>query len=386
MKSIIYLLLCMLITFSACTQKNKKINVKTPVTDSVTQDTTNVSGLFYKRLQGTIGDKSVVVQLHKNGNDYNGSYYADGSSYELLTDTILNENEFILFINNSPDYYFDKDLQQPRLHLKRFGSGFTGEWISGKKDKTLTVKLENKYPEGSYPFTFNNYKDSIKAYPAKAKSPTAEISFYYLLANQTNESAKWLNNQLRKINEIKPDEDVLKALQKQAKTYLNGYREEIKDANATADNEMNWMNYTDYNNQNIQFNDKGFVIISNFNDNYSGGAHGNYNSSFYRFDVKNQKKLELNDLLKIDSNLLQKILEKNLRKSYNIKPTEKLTTVLFENYLKANKNFYFNENGITFLYNPYEVASYAQGQIVVFIPYSDLKDHLNIDFMKRIAN
>jgi len=53
--------------------------------------------------------------------------------------------------------------------------------------------------------------------------------------------------------------------------------------------------------------------------------------------------------------------------------------------LKPNKNFYFNDKGLAFMYNPYEVASYAQGQIVVFIPFNELKSYLVPAFAERIG-
>lgn len=381
MKNIILASLCVALSISACNQP-KKTDDNT-VTENKKDSVSTTPDIFYKRLEGTIGDKLVIINLHKSGDDYNGNYYANGSWMELLTDSIIDKNHVILFENNNPDYYFDKDLKQPRLDLTWVNKVVTGKWISGKKNESLAVNLEEKYPDGSFAFSLNTLQDSVKAFPKKEKSPMAHITFNYLLPTKADRNGDWLNNELKKINDINSDEDLLKALQKQSATYLKGYQDDIKSVNTTGDDGA-WMNYTDVTTQNVQFNDKGFVIINNFTDNYSGGAHGNYNSNFYCFDVKNQKKLALGDLIKIDSNSLQKIVEKNLRKNYNIKPSEQLTTVLFENFLKPNKNFYFNTNGIAFMYNPYEVASYAQGQIVVFIPYADLKGYLNVDFMQRM--
>ena len=93
----------------------------------------------------------------------------------------------------------------------------------------------------------------------------------------------------------------------------------------------------------------------------------------------------LSDVVKIDSNTLQGLLEKNLRKQYNIKPGDELSSVLFDNFLKPNGNFYFNSRGLAFMYNPYEVASYAQGQIVVFIPFDQLSSFVVPAFAERIG-
>ena len=137
--------------------------------------------------------------------------------------------------------------------------------------------------------------------------------------------------------------------------------------------------------QTINYNDNGYVVIDFLADAYTGGAHGNYSSTMFCLDVQNKKQLVLNDIIKIDSNTLERILERNLRKEYNIKSKDALNTVLFDDFIKPNKNFYFNANGIAFMYNPYEVASYAQGQIVIFIPYSDVKAYLVPAFAQRMG-
>ncbi|RYD70119.1 MAG: DUF3298 domain-containing protein, partial [Sphingobacteriales bacterium] len=144
-------------------------------------------------------------------------------------------------------------------------------------------------------------------------------------------------------------------------------------------------NYTDDSQQTIVYNDRGFVVIDFLADAYTGGAHGNYSSTMYCLDVENKKQMVLSDVVKIDSNTLQSILEKNLRKQYNIKPGEKISTVLFDDFLKPNNNFYFNSNGLAFMYNPYEIASYAQGQIVIFIPFTELKPYVVPAFASRIG-
>ena len=33
------------------------------------------------------------------------------------------------------------------------------------------------------------------------------------------------------------------------------------------------------------------------------------------------------------------------------------------------ENFYIDENGIHFIYDPYEIASFAAGTIDIFVPY-----------------
>ena len=43
------------------------------------------------------------------------------------------------------------------------------------------------------------------------------------------------------------------------------------------------------------------------------------------------------------------------------------------------ENFYVNEEGITWLYNPYEIAAYVVGKSEVLVDYADLLIYINED-------
>jgi len=383
MKNLIYSSFLALIIFTAC--NNPKTDKNAETAESTNNASTVLTSTFYKRLEGTIAGKPVVMHLQNADNDYSGVYYYDASWLNLSTDTLIGKDSIVLFENSFYDYYFDKDAKQSKIALKWNGNGFDGNWFN--ETKKFAVALQEKYPEGSYEFTAGMYQDSVKAIAGDAKSPVAEISFEYLKPKQNDDSGKWLDNQLKRISGIKLGAEGRETgFKKIAQAYFSDYEQQIKEQKKTGPDRgfMQWMNYTNNNQQSIDYNDNGYVVIDFLADAYTGGAHGNYSSTMYCLDVKNKKQLVLSDIVKIDSNTLQKILEKGLRKNYNIKPNEQLSTVLFDNFLKPNNNFYFNSNGIAFMYNPYEVASYAQGQIVVFIPFADIKSYLTPDFVQRM--
>ncbi|MFC3562517.1 DUF3298 domain-containing protein [Pedobacter jamesrossensis] len=385
MKNLIYTTLLALIILSAC--NNPKSENNDSKSNSPKSEKTALTNTFYKRLEGTIAGKPVVMHLQKVNNDYSGVYYYEGSWLNLSTDTLIGQDSVVLFENGFYDYYFDKDAKQSKIGLKWNGNGFTGTWSNEKDNKKFAVALQEKYPEGSYEFTAGIYQDSVKAMPNDVKSPVAQISFEYLKPKVDNETGIWVDNQLLDISGIRTgSKDRIAGFKKIAQDYFADYKSQITEQQKTGPDRgfLQWMNYTDNSQQSIAYNDNGYVVIDFLSDAYTGGAHGNYGSTMHCLDVKSKKQMVLGDILKIDSNTLQKILEKNLRRNYNIKSSEQLTTVLFDNFLKPNKNFYFNANGIAFMYNPYEVASYAQGQIVVFVPFTDLKSYLNPDFAQRM--
>ncbi|WP_316736593.1 DUF3298 and DUF4163 domain-containing protein [Pedobacter aquatilis] len=385
MKNLIYLgFFCLLIT-AAC--NNPKYENDSATADSTKNIKTELTANFYKRLEGTIAGKPVVMHLQSVDNDYSGVYSYNGSWLNLSTDTLIGKDSVLLNENGFYDYYFDKDAKQSRLNLKWTGNGFNGTWKNDKENKTYPIALTEKYPEGSYQFEAGIYQDSIKAMVNEEKSPVAQISFEYLKPKSKDESSVWLDKQLKQIfNRQMTQTDRHIGFKKIASAYFEDYKTQIKDQQKNAKDRgfLQWMNYTNNSQQSIAYNDNDYVVIDFLADAYTGGAHGNYSSTMFCFDVKNKKQMVLSDVVKIDSNTLQKIVEQNLRKNYNIKPSEQLSSVLFDNFIKPNKNFYFNANGLAFMYNPYEVASYAQGQIVVFIPYSDLKAYLVPAFADRM--
>jgi len=382
MKNLVFLLFGLVILFACNNPKNSAND------DAGSNLRTELPENFYKRLEGTIAGKRVVMNLQKVNGDYDGNYFYEGSWLNLSTDTIIGKDSVVLSENSFYDYYFDKDAKQAHLHLKWTSNGFNGSWENGDKTKNFPVRLVEKYPAGSYEFSAGLYEDSTKAFADRTKSPVASISFEYLQARASDESGNWLNNQLKRISGITPgnvDREI--GFKKIAAAYFSDYRKEIAEQQKSGPNRgfEEWMNYTNNSQQSIAYNGNGFVVVDFLADAYTGGAHGNYSSTMFCLDVQHKKQMILSDVVKIDSNTLQELLEKNLRKQYNIKPQDEINSVLFDNFLKPSKNFYFNDNGLAFMYNPYEVASYAQGQIVVFIPFNELKAYLVPAFAERMG-
>lgn len=92
----------------------------------------------------------------------------------------------------------------------------------------------------------------------------------------------------------------------------------------------------------------------------------------------------MSDIVKIDSVLLQHLVEKNFRKQSLLGPSQPLSDILFNNHLTANENFYFTSGGLGFLYAPYEIVSFAQGEMNVWVPFNELKPFLVPEFAKRM--
>jgi Protein of unknown function (DUF3298) len=110
---------------------------------------------------------------------------------------------------------------------------------------------------------------------------------------------------------------------------------------------------------------------------YSGGAHPNHASIFRSYKKGNAKALIYSDLFKggKETEMLL-ILERHLRQQYQLDPNQPLSQILFDDTLTLTDNIAVVGDGISFLYNPYEIAAYAVGSIEIWIPFADLKDIL----------
>lgn len=363
---------------------NKEENGNTPkVPTALNPADTVLPARFYKRLEGTIAGKPVVMHLQRIGDVYDAMYYyRDQGKWLLLNyekdssnNTDIRFSEVVALTTNS-----EQDANPPQLIMRYAGGSFTGNW-KNKEGKTYPIDLKENYPAGSYHFAPLLFIDTAVAFPEKTNSPVARISESFPLATGAGDTA-WINNRITRLLDFDTTLSIDQAATKAHTSYLKSYREESKKMageEATA-----FLNYEQGHTVAIRYNKNDLLLLESLYYAYEGGAHGNYGTQMICYDVKNKKEITLADLVKADSATLQPILEKHFRQQVGLKPGVSLNTVLFEEHLATTDNFYFTEQGLGFVYNPYEIASYAQGTIHVFVPFSDLQPYLNKELLSRI--
>ncbi|MAZ26958.1 MAG: hypothetical protein CL868_07745 [Cytophagaceae bacterium] len=114
---------------------------------------------------------------------------------------------------------------------------------------------------------------------------------------------------------------------------------------------------------------------------YWGGAHGYGSTSYFNFDKKTGKQLSNDDLIK-DKKAFLALAEKKFRELQQVPEGESInsTGYMFENDTFALPiNIGFENNEMVLLYNPYEVASYADGIIEIRFAVSEVQDLLAIN-------
>lgn len=118
------------------------------------------------------------------------------------------------------------------------------------------------------------------------------------------------------------------------------------------------------NDKTIVYNKGNFIVSKELDYIYSGGAHGNYTVNFKTYDIEAKKLTEYSDIFGFDYNEILISLLLKEAKNRNLK-------IFKENFFVTN-NVYFTDKGICFVYNPYEIASFADGVISLFLPYEKI--------------
>jgi hypothetical protein len=117
----------------------------------------------------------------------------------------------------------------------------------------------------------------------------------------------------------------------------------------------------------------GFII----NTYFEGAIHGNYNIIVFNYDLTSGKTLKLADLFKPNSSYLKPISDyavKSLRKELTADPEFDWIQSGAGPEEKNYQSWNVKREGLEVTFNPYQVASYAEGPQTVVIPYSVLKD------------
>lgn len=120
--------------------------------------------------------------------------------------------------------------------------------------------------------------------------------------------------------------------------------------------------------------DAAVISVIQMVSSYMGGAHGYVYTSGLNYDSKTGEILTLDNITTDKEAFLEKVKEVIIEKCDNGEYKE----AVFPDYkdyvdgILVDDNWYFDEEGITFLANPYEIAPYASGMLTFTILYDEI--------------
>lgn len=335
---------------------------------------------WLKQIEGTIGNHPVTVHLHKAGPSYAGYYYF--KSTQVPVHFTGDDTTVKGFIHLTA---FPSPGALEFLTLSIRGSGVTGVWKKEAGSKTLPfagneaagLLLNYVYEEGEK-----------KLLPQHPESPQATYFDGSVWPAGTTDKDNYLKKILLKLYDERLQTADLPAVIKQKKeSFFQQYTADMIEVKPVERKETLFIYNTDQSDRILLAHYNGnLATFARFSYLYSGGAHGNYSTTFQSFDLAGKKQLKLADVVTpAGQKQLNALLAKALRSQYKLKPADPLSEVLFENRISPNNNFYVTGKGIGFVYNPYEIASFAVGEINLFIPFKNLQNGLQPAFQKLLV-
>ena len=128
----------------------------------------------------------------------------------------------------------------------------------------------------------------------------------------------------------------------------------------------------------VIYEDEAIITIELNSYTFTGGAHGYGSIVLLNFDKLKGTELENWELFE-DYEGFQKFAETRFKIQEDIPQDENInaTGFMFErDTFHLSENIGYTENGVQLIYNQYEVASYADGPIVLKLPYSEINHYL----------
>lgn len=128
--------------------------------------------------------------------------------------------------------------------------------------------------------------------------------------------------------------------------------------------------------QDIALNNKFLMTGTTHQHTEEGGAHGNYYSQNFNFDIKTGENLDWRDLFS-DTLLVYKLAEKKLQE--DVQEQEDIKIGLYEFYDFPNDKFYLPNNflidaqSFSFLYTVYEIGPYVIGETEIILNFEEIK-------------
>lgn len=262
--------------------------------------------------------------------------------------------------------------------------------LSGCQEKEQNVNYTFKTIEKEQTYHLNDQTDA----------PYCDFKLKYTYIDESNEDsiAKSINKTIRKqiFGQSEDVTDAQNAVDSYYNNYIASYKDEIEDlfkqdlkSNRGADEIPSWYNYEYYQETSVEQGKPGFLNYKSVVTDYRGGAHPNTVETWLCIDLKTGKLLTFDDLfipgakdqiLPLIKDELVK-LKAEQHKDLNIKTFDDLKEegilLIFNGEdILVPDNFILGVDGVTFLYNRYDICPYVEGSTEITLPYSAISRYM----------
>ena len=351
----------------------------TPPGPAAPQDSPGASYRIYRGLLPGSTDSLTLHLVRSPGSgdtELNGTYasYSDASGQPFQLVRRESAADSLVFEDISYEH-LNENHSGPMWQLRQQGALLTGT-IAGQP-----VRLRQTQPVGSIALRVRQFSDSVAAYPGKANSPHAHLSLQVLLPAQA--PAALTDNILRELHGdtlanqpvVQPEQQ----WQQWNQQFTKDYREDAASLRAEMKEDMPAyaLRYESQQAAYVLWNQAPLLSLGLYNYSFTGGAHGSYGTIVATYNTRTGQRLRFADVFRPGTEgQLSPILDRAVRRTLRIPAGDALDQTLFVKKMPVTPNFYLTSGGAVFVYSPYEIASYAQGEIHVFVPVKELQSVL----------
>lgn len=316
--------------------------------------------VFFKRFEANIsGNSKLFLYVSRNSNSIEGD-----SILHLIIDN-PKENEPIEFIGiirplgnfELSHYLYDSEIK------------ITGNFIN---DSTINLNLKNLKEINIDSLEFKETYKNLMIYPKNFYKSHLDIQTDEELEGMCDSFISYINidllrfkgNFYNKLNKTIESRIIPKDIQTDIEIYFKNFEQTLfyEDIEIT-----------------VIYFEKQFITLRVIDETFScGSAHQQYSIEYINFDLNENNEISINDLFPKSS--LLKI--ENLCKQKFIKKYEKSDDEVYEFHLP--KSFAILRNGILFQFQPYEMGSFAEGAMTIFLPYSEIKGLMNNNHVTKM--
>ena len=373
--SLFIILICISLCHYGCKSHNNKVKsqIKEVPKNSFNFDN---SKSFYTQLVGTIGDLPITMEF--NYNHKNKSYtiyyqYNDLKEPLKLSGKIIN-NRLVLERHTNFSDHFTEQFYGCFTNDKNY----FGQWYNADSTKQLEFKLTLTNKATYIPFDIATYDTTLYCNDLNNQTYSAIYHFSYL-NTQEKYIQEIINNKTTEgyANRI---DNTLALEKKFASIAINSFQNYKKNIEELDESSEPIVNSTELDmDAEVIKNDLEYLILNLYEYSYNGDAHGYDSYSLVCIDKQKKRALTIEDLTKVyDSYLLLQTLNNQISKDNGLSNGQDFTELedglfVIDKVEELPKNFYITKNAIVFLFNAYELKSYAAGEQYVRILKNEIK-------------
>lgn len=320
---------------------------------------------FYQ-LTGSIDKYPVTFIIHRKGNDFYGSYYYNTTEEPIELFGVLQHDGSLRLVANDRE---TGDMTE-EFAGKFKDSSFSGTWTY--KGKVLPFRVAKPLSTNGLYFDYVITKGS-KSIPKDQQFGRFEITYDAAAvcptASSTHPATKLIREKIfEAFGYTSTNSTIGEAMLADKKDVLSQSGEIVKYGASIS--------------VNIVYLSKQLLTLSILDWEDNGGAHGNYTVKYVNIDLVNNSEVGavFNECAQLPA-----LREKKVREYFNASSDQKLSDFLLVDTLPSANNCIITSKGITYSYDPYEIAAYAAGQIKLYIPFKEVKGCLTEEFKKLVG-